>query len=199
VVVAPAAVPLTMLHDLARDLLAAARRGHLRARRDRPGASPGGYCDFLIVPDVALPSVRLAGLRAQRRVERDGVESWIGASPYTWPEIRALLATARDLVQSGCRRGDLEAVVALLARGDQAASLEYLYLRARAPQRARAALGRLEAVWTTNGAHPEVPPPWRWLPPRGARERRETAFPDLVAILDFAAERLDGRGGDELP
>lgn len=199
VVVAPAAVPLTMLHDLARDLLAAARRGHLRARRERPGASPGGYCDFLIVPDVALPSVRLAGLRAHRRVERDGVESWIGASPYTWPEIRALLATARDLVQSGCRRGDLEAVAALLARGDQAASLEYLYLRARAPQRARAALGRLEAAWTTNGAHPEVPPPWRWLPPRGARERRETAFPDLVAILDFAAERLDVRGGDELP
>ena len=192
VVIAPGSVPFRLLADLAHDLLHSAARERAMAERAQPDSHRGGYCDFLVLPRGGIPGTRVADLRAARvqRHGRSSPELRLGAAPYTWPEVEALLDSARALIAAGASRGEILAVETQLARGEAVAAVEYLYWRSRAPHSVRMALARLEAAWATDGGHPEVSPPWRWLAPRGGRERRETVWPDLLAIYDFCAAQL---------
>ena len=192
VLIAPTGVPFSLVADLAQELLRSATRERARADRARADPHRGGYCDFLVAPRMAVPGTGLADWRAGRlrRQGRSSAELRLGAGPYTWTEIEGLLGAARDLAAGGLPRSWLGDIDAQLERGEAVAAVEYLYKRSRAPGSVRAALGRLEASWSASGGHPEVAPPWRWLAPHDGRGRRETIWPDLLAVYDFCAEQL---------
>jgi CRISPR-associated protein Cmr2 len=192
VVIAPSSVPFPLVADLAQDLLRSAARESALAERTRPDPHRGGYCDFLLLARGGMPGTRLADWRAERlqRHGRSSPELRLGAAPYTWPEIEGLLDSVRALIASGVTYAEIRDVDGQLARGEAVAAVEYLYRRSRAPQGVRTALGRLEEAWGTDGGHTEVSPPWRWLIPRDGRERRETIWPDLLAIYEFCAAQL---------
>jgi len=125
----------------------------------------------------------------------------LSATPYTWPELEGLLATARALGASGYPRTQLYAVRELLAHGEAAASVDYLYYRTRLePHHRRQVVAHLEQAWTGPGgtAQVAVAPPWRRRLPRDGQDPRdaqvETILPDLLAVYDFCAARL---GDDE--
>ena len=168
--IAPATTSLALLHDLATQLLRAAKRARALAARERPDPHRGGYCDFLVLPDQGLPATRLADWRAtqSRREPRGGPELRQFAAPYTWPEIEGLLAAARALARAALPPLDRQRLLALLPRGEAAASVDYLYYRTRTTEPVRAALRSLEEAWRGRGGRADVAPPWRGLPP-GAR------------------------------
>jgi CRISPR-associated protein Cmr2 len=202
VVLAPPAVPLAVLRELAAELRqnaqAARRRARLLAlRRNSDGASEG-YCDFLVARAASLPAERLALWRAGQTRGQDRTDLRLGAAPYTWPELQGLLTTARALREAGCPRHWLAAVAARMPDSPLTASVDYLYARLRLRddlQRVLAA--HLEAAWQGPRARdPAVAPPWRWLPPREGREQRESVVPDLLDIWDLCASQLPAEGDD---
>lgn len=192
VVIAHTATPLALLRDMAGQLLKSAKRKR-RAAPDLP--THGGCCDFLVLRAADLPAVRLEDLRASETRQQGRSELRLGAAPYTWVELQGLLATARAVHDARFPRAQLHAVRDLLARDEAAASVDYLYYRARLdPRDRRAAAAYLERAWSgtpDEGPRGTAAPPWRWLPPRDGWERRETILPDLLALQDFCAESLD--------
>jgi hypothetical protein len=201
VVVAPAGSSLLLVHDLARQLLASAKRARAQAAAERPDPHRGGACDFLFLHDAGAPTTRLAEWRAgqSHRERRDGPELRRYAAPYTWPELEGLLAGARELAQAGLQRADRQRLSAALARGEAASSVDYLYYLTRAPEPVRRALSRLEDAWRGRGGRAEVAPPWRGLPPGpDRRERRETALAEALELAEFCGPAPE-RSADAAP
>jgi CRISPR-associated protein Cmr2 len=188
VVIAPATTSLALLHDLAGQLLRAAKRARAQAARGRPDPHRGGYCDFLVLRGEGLATTHLADWRASqsRREPRGGPELRLFAAPYTWPEVEGLLEAARDLARAGLPPANRQRLLDMLARGEAASSVDYLYYRTRAAEPVREALHRLEEAWRGRGSRGDVAPPWRGLlPGPDRRERRETVLAEALALVDL--------------
>jgi len=195
VVVAPATASLLLLHDLARQLLASAKRARASAARERVDAHRGGYCDFLVLHSNGLPATQLADWRAGqvRRERRDAPELRLYAAPYTWPELEGLLASAREFARLGLSPAERQRLQLLLAGGEAAASVDYLAYCTRAAVPLRQALSRLDEAWRGRGGRADVAPPWRALPPApDRRERRETVLVDVLTLASFCAADVPG-------
>jgi hypothetical protein len=118
----------------------------------------------------------------------------LGAAPYTWVELEGLLATARALRDGHFPHTQLYAVRDLLAHGQVAASVDYLYRKTRLERADRALLEAVfERAWASPRTDPaQVTGPWRDV------ERRETILPDLLAVSDCCDDELDS-GSDDAP
>ncbi|HZR99526.1 MAG TPA: hypothetical protein VFE37_12510 [Chloroflexota bacterium] len=217
VVIAPAATPMALLRELAEQLQKSAKRARREARAAEASARgvaesdvpPRGWVDFLVIKGVGLLATSLADWRRRqgrlrRAGEPDGQSAGpaasrdagprLGAAPYTWVELEGLLTTARALRDGRFPQTQLYAVRDLLAHGQVAASVDYLYRKTRLERPARALLEAVfERAWASPRADPaQVSGPWRDV------ERRETILPDLLAVSDCCDAELDS-GGDDAP
>jgi CRISPR-associated protein Cmr2 len=219
IVVAPMATPMALLRELAEQLQQSAKQ----ARRAVDGGLPRGWGDFLVIKGAGLLATSLDGWRRQTLGADSGEAGRqprgqrgrgrrpprLSATPYTWPELEGLLATARALGASGYPRAQLHAVRELLVQGEAAASVDYLYYRTRLePHHRRQVVAHLEQAWSgpEGATQVAVAPPWRQRRPRNGQDPRdlqvETILPDLLAVYDFCAARLGGdddsaRGDDD--
>ena len=198
--IAPATTSLALLHDLATQLLRAAKRARALAARERPDPHRGGYCDFLVLPARGCP----------RRAWPTGAPPRAGASRGEAPSYASSRRPTPGPKSKGCwqqrarSRGCPAAagwagLLALLPRGEAAASVDYLYYRTRTTEPVRAALRSLEEAWRGRGGRADVAPPWRGLPPGPERrDRRETVLADILTLVDCYAA-APARSADAAP
>ncbi|HEY9867747.1 MAG TPA: hypothetical protein V6D08_00950, partial [Candidatus Obscuribacterales bacterium] len=181
IVIADASTPVLYLRNLANELL--------KSAKSRSRLAKTSCIDFQILKSTGniLEDVvqhRNKNLTREVRLSDGGGTATIRltAKPYASAELKALLTSARALASAAIPRTQLYALRSALLQGKTRGTLEYLYAKARATDRAKLLFQELDERWHGGKSDPWVP--------AGDKDKRvfETVIADIIEIMPYVGE-----------
>lgn len=177
VAIAKEATPISELFELAQSLCKMAKRRsydiHLRERREV------ACLDFQVVTTPSWGDVE--DTRAEQLTIKD---RRLTCRPYTIDEAESLIKAVRELKGQKFPQSKLMGLYGSLWQGKHQAMLSYLTLFARAPDRQKKALKKVEEYLQATASTMAMTPPWKKVR-EADREAEATAYGDLVEIYQF--------------
>jgi len=176
--------PIFLLHNLVHELVGLSKAKAKDARRE---GWHGGTVDFLSLKSTPMLASGVSSFRRgalQRRVGNSAL--CLTLRPYTLPELRGLLRTAKQL-EANVPRTQLAILWnMLLTQTREAVSINYLYFATRQkPETGQTLYQYLDQAWCTSPGGPiDAVPPWR----RAGVSAYETVLRDVLELLDFVDE-----------